>query len=167
MLQHAHNGYGCPGREEVTSGEAGCQTFPVFQAIQTEEHGTWGNHKDPSQETGPRPHVPLKDKGPDVRKHYDPPQYQDDTGAGQASSSQMKASQPGHSPLTEELLTPGEDVTTILNYQDDVQEDPEIARSIANIPPCLEATDVEMQDVNAPPGFEPEFSHSGYDVNLV
>ena len=87
--------------------------------------------------------------------------------AGQASSSQMKASQPGHSPLTEELLTPGEDVTTVLDYQDDVQEDPEIAQAVANIPPHSEATDMEMQDVNAPQGFEPKFGHSGYNVNLV
>ena len=69
--------------------------------------------------------------------------------------------------LTEELLAPGEDVTMVLDYQDDVQEDPKIARVIANIPPCSEATDMEMRDINAPPGFEPEFSHLGYDVNLV
>ena len=36
-----------------------------------------------------------------------------------------------------------------------------------HIPPCAEATDVEMEDVNAPLGFEPKFSHSGYDFNLV
>ena len=98
-------------------------------------------------------HFLPKDKGPDVRKCYDPPQHEDDMGAGQASSSQMKASQPGHSPLTEELLALGEDVTTVLDYQDDVQEDLELARAIANILPCLEATDMEMQDVNAAPGF--------------
>ena len=88
-------------------------------------------------------------------------------GAGQASSSQTKASQPGHSPLTEELLALGEDVTTVLYYQDDVQEDLEIAWAIANIPPHSEAMDMQMQDVNAPPGFEPEFSSLGYDVNPV
>ena len=58
-------------------------------------------------------------------------------------------------------------MTTVLDYQDDVQEDPEITWAVANIPPCSEATDVEMQDINAPPGFEPEFGHSGYNVNLV
>ena len=112
-------------------------------------------------------HIPPKDQGPDVRKRYDPPRHQDDMGAGQASSSQTKASQPGRSPLTEKLLIPEEDVTTVLDYQDDVQEDPEIAPAVANIPPHSEATDVEMQDINASPGFEPEFGHSGYDVNLV
>ena len=112
-------------------------------------------------------HVPPKHKGPDIRKCYDPPRRQDDMGADQASGSQTKASQPSHSPLMEELLAPGEDVTTVLNYQDNVQEDPEIAWAIVNIPPCSEATDMEMQDVNAPLGFEPEFGHSGYDINLV
>ena len=24
-----------------------------------------------------------------------------------------------------------------------------------------------MEDINAPPGFEPEVGHSGYDINLV
>ena len=43
------------GEEKGAPGEARCQTSPVFQAIQTEEHGMWGNHKDPSQETGPGP----------------------------------------------------------------------------------------------------------------
>ena len=112
-------------------------------------------------------HVPPKDKGPDVRKCYEPPRCQDVTGVSQASGSQMGASQAGHSPLTEELLAPGEDVTTVLDYQYDAQEDPEIAQAIAHIPPCTDTADVEMEDVNAPPGFILEFSHSGYDVNLV
>ena len=58
-------------------------------------------------------------------------------------------------------------MTTVLDYQYDMQKDPEIAQAIAHIPPCTDTVDVEMEDVNAPPGFEPEFSHSGYDVNLV
>ena len=58
-------------------------------------------------------------------------------------------------------------MTTVLCYQEDVQEDLEIAQAVAHIPPRLEAMDVEMEDVNAPLGFEPEFSHSGYDINLV
>ena len=88
-------------------------------------------------------HVTPKDKGPDVSQCYELTQCQDNTGASQA----------GCSPLTDELLTPGEDVTTILNYQDDTQEDPEIVQAIVNIPPPL--------------GFQPEFGHTGYDVNLV
>ena len=72
-------------------------------------------------------HIPPKDKGPDVRKCYEPPQHQDGTGASQASGSQTGASQAGCSPLTDELLALGEDVTTVLDYQYEVQEDPEIA----------------------------------------
>ena len=102
-------------------------------------------------------HITPKDKGLDVGQRYEPPQCQDDTGASQAS----------HSPLTDELLTLGEDVMTVLDYQDDTQEDPEITPAITNIPPHSDEADVEMQDVNAPPDFEPEFSHTGYDVNLV
>ena len=104
-------------------------------------------------------HIPPKDKGPDVRKHYEPPRCQDGTGASQAGA--------GRSPLTDELLAPGEDVTTVLDYQYDVQEDPEIAHAIAHIPPCTDNADMQMENVNAPPGFEPKFDHSGYDVNLV
>ena len=88
-------------------------------------------------------------------------------GASQAGGSQTGASQAGHSPLTDELLTLGGDVTTVLDYQYDVQEAPKIAQAVAHIPPCSDATDVEMEDVNAPPGFEPEVGHSGYDINLV
>ena len=76
-------------------------------------------------------------------------------------------SQAGHSPLTEELLAPGEDVTTILDYQYDTQEDPEIVQAVLNIPPCTDMVDVEMEDVNAPLGFKPKVGHSGYDVNLI
>ena len=74
----------------------------------------------------------------------------------------MGTSQAGRSPLTEELLAPGEHVTTVL---DDQYEDPEIEQAIANIPPHTDPADVEMED--APSGFEPEVSRSGYDVNLV
>ena len=48
-----------------------------------------------------------------------------------------------------------------------MQEDPEIAQAVAHIPSRPDATDMEMEDVNAPPGFEPKFGCSGYDVNLV
>ena len=54
------------------------------------------------------------------------------------------------------------DVTTVL---DDQYEDPEIVQAISNIPLHTDPVDVEMED--APSGFEPEVSHSGYDVNLV
>ena len=74
----------------------------------------------------------------------------------------MGTGQAGRSPLTEELLAPGENVTTVL---DDQYEDPEIVQAVSNIPPCTDSADVEMEDEST--GFEPKVSHSGYDVNLV
>ena len=82
-------------------------------------------------------------------------------GASQASGSQTGASQTGHAPLTEELLAPGEDVTTVLDYQYDTQEDPEIVQAVLNIPPCTDMAQMEMEDVNAPLGFEPGVGHLG------
>ena len=67
----------------------------------------------------------------------------------------------GQSPLTNELLPLGENITDVLDYD----EDPEIAAAIANIPP--HSDDVEMKEVTPPPGFEPEVSRTGYDHNLV
>ena len=79
---------------------------------------------------------------------------------------------PGHSPLTSELLAPEEELTEVLDYED-VEEndpgvpDPEIAQAVAHIPQANAFADVEMQESQPPPGFEPEVSRSGYDVNLV
>ena len=58
----------------------------------------------------------------------------------------MGTSQAGRSPLTEELLAPGEHVTTVL---DDQYEDPEIEQAVANIPPHTDPADVEMEDVTS------------------
>ena len=90
-------------------------------------------------------HVTPKDNAPDVWKHYETPRCQ-----------------AGRSPLTEELLAPGEHVTTIL---DDQYEDPEIEQAIAHNPPCMDLANVETEDVTS--GFEPKVSRLGYDVNLV
>ena len=79
---------------------------------------------------------------------------------------------PGRSPLTSELLAPDEELTEVLDYSD-VEEndpgvpDPEITQAVAHIPQADAFTDVEMQESQPPPGFEPEVSRSGYDVNLV
>ena len=97
-------------------------------------------------------HITPKDDSPDVGKRYETPRRQESMGTNQA----------GQSPLTEELLAPGEHVTTVLNDQ---YEDPEIEQAIAHIPPHTDPADVEME--NATSGFEPEVSCSGYDVNLV
>ena len=97
-------------------------------------------------------HVTPKDDGPDIRKCYETPRHQETTGTNQA----------GRSPLTEEILAPGEHITTIL---DDQYKDPEIEQAVAHIPPHTDPADVEMEDATS--GFEPEVSHSGYDVNLI
>ena len=79
---------------------------------------------------------------------------------------------PGHSPLSSELLAPDEELTEMLDYED-VEEndlgvpDPEIVQAVAHIPQADAFADVEMQESQPPPGFEPEVSRSGYDVNLV
>ena len=88
-----------------------------------------------------------------------------------SQSKQGKLNQPSRSPLTNELLDPGEELLGDLDYED-VEEinpdpDPEIAQAIANIPQVDICADVEMQDVWPPPGFEPEVVKAGYDVNLA
>ena len=88
-----------------------------------------------------------------------------------SQSKQGKSNQPSRSPLTNELLDPGEELLGELDYED-VEEtnlgpDPEIAQAIAHIPQADVCADVEMQDVRPPPCFEPEVIKTGYDVNLV
>ena len=97
-------------------------------------------------------HMEPKDPGPDVSQQYKLPQQSDED-----------RNWAGHSPLMNKLLPPGEDVTNVLDYEDD--QDPEIAEAIANIPPCQE--DVKMMDLNAALCFEPEVGCTGYDPNLV
>ena len=80
--------------------------------------------------------------------------------------------QPGHSPLTSELLAPDEELTEVLDYEDVEENNPgvpdlEITQAVAHIPQADAFADVEMQESHPPPGFEPEVSRSGYDVNLV
>ena len=88
-----------------------------------------------------------------------------------SQSKQEKSNQPSCSPLTNELLDPGEELLGELDYED-VEEsnpgpDPEIAQAITHIPQVDVCADVEMQHVRPPPGFEPEVVKAGYDVNLV
>ena len=88
-----------------------------------------------------------------------------------SQSKQGKLNQPSRSPLTNELLDPGEELLGELDYEDveeiNPQPDPEIAQAVAHIPKADVCGDVEMQDVRPPPGFEPEVVKAGYDVNLV
>ena len=88
-----------------------------------------------------------------------------------SQSKQGKPNQPSRSPLTNELLDPGEELLGELDYEDveeiNPEPDPEIAQAVAHIPRADICDDVEMQDVRPPPGFEPEVVKTGYDVNLV
>ena len=81
-----------------------------------------------------------------------------------SKSKQERSSQPSHSPLTNELLDPGEELLGDLDYEDveeiNPQPDPEIAQAVTNIPLADVYADVEMQDIRPPPGFEPR-SHQG------
>ena len=88
-----------------------------------------------------------------------------------SQSKQGKLNQPSRSPLTNELLDPGEELLGELDYEDveeiNPEPDPEIAQAVAHIPKADVCDDVEMQDVRPPPGFEPEVIKAGYDINLV
>ena len=66
--------------------------------------------------------------------------------------------QAGHSPLTEELLALGEDITTILDEYN-TQEDLELAQAVSSILPHTDTADVEMEEVNVTSGFKPEVGH--------
>ena len=48
-----------------------------------------------------------------------------------------------------------------------MQEDPEIAQAVTHIPKPTDDVDIEMEEANPPPGFEPKFGCFGYNVNLV
>ena len=108
----------------------------------------------------------MKDSDPSVGRPSHTPQ---ETSKPQESE---PAVQPDCSPLTSELLAPGEELTEVLDYED-VEEnnpgvpDPEIAQAVAHIPQADALADIEMQESHPPPGFEPKVSRSGYDVNLV
>ena len=68
-------------------------------------------------------------------------------------------------------MEPGEELLGQLDYEDveeiNPEPDPEIAQAVVNIPQADIYADVEMQDIQPPPGFEPEVTKAGYDVNLV
>ena len=111
-------------------------------------------------------HVEPKDSGPDVGRPYQTPKE-----ANKPQESEQVA-KPGRSPLTSELLAPGEEVIGELDYEDvegadPGYPDPEIIEAVAHIPQADPWADVEMQESHSLLGFEPEVSRSWYDVNLV
>ena len=98
--------------------------------------------------------VEMRDSGPSMGHPSQTPQ---ETSKLQESEQTV---QPGRSPLTSELLAPGEDLTEVLDYED-VEEndsdvpDPEIAQAVTHIPLADAFTNVEMQESHLPLGFEP------------
>ena len=66
-----------------------------------------------------------------------------------SQSKQEESNQPSRSPLTNELLDPGEELLGELDYEDveETNPDPEIAQAITHIPQVDACADVEMQDV--------------------
>ena len=110
--------------------------------------------------------IEMRDSGLSVGHQSQTPQ---ETGKPQESERNVR---PGCSPLTSELLAPDEELTEVLDYEDVEKNDPgvpdpEIAQAVAHIPEADAYADVEMQESQPPPDFEPEVSRSGYDVNLV
>ena len=115
-------------------------------------------------------HVQPNEKRPDIGKKYETPRQSEPSQPEQrgrrsdedvAFLCEEQNQAAGWSPLTDELLTPGEDVTDVSDYN----EDPEITATMANIPP--HPNDVEMQEVDPPPGVKPEVSCTGYNHYLV
>ena len=111
-------------------------------------------------------HVELKDLGPDVGCLYQTPKEANKPQEGK------QVAQPGHFPLTSKLLAPGKELIGDLDYEDVEEADPgqpdlEIIQAVAHIPQADAWADVEMQESHSTPGFEPEVTRSGYDVNMV
>ena len=108
-----------------------------------------------------------KDTGPDVGCPYQAPAEEQP----QEEQPQQEAARPDRSPLTSELLAPGEEVIGDLDYEDVEDADPgpdlEIVEAVANIPQAMSWADVEMQESRSPPSFKPEVAKDGYNVNLV
>ena len=82
-----------------------------------------------------------------------------------------ETTQSGRSPLTNELLDPGEELIGDLDYEDIKETEPgpnpEIVEAVKHIPKVYACANMEMQDIRPPPGFKPEVAWSGYDFNLV
>ena len=108
-------------------------------------------------------HVTPKHTGPDVGCPYQTEKEE--------QSQEQEPTRPDCSPLTSELLGPGEEVIWDLDYEDVVEADqgpdPEIVEAVSNIPQPTNWADMEMQESRSPPGFKPEVAKDGYDVNLV
>ena len=109
--------------------------------------------------------LPGKQSGPDEGQRYEPCRHltdEDPTLLGD-SSTEGTGKAPDRSPLTLEL-DPQSEVTKLLDYDDSIDQDPEILTAVANIP----TEDVEMRDVDTAPGtdFNPELVQHGFDQHF-
>ena len=104
-----------------------------------------------------------KPPGPDVGKPYEPRRHLLSGGPTTPDSGTVNTGNaPGRSPLTLEL-DPQSEVTSLLDYDDVIEEDSEVAQAVANIPP----PDVEMRDETAPgTEFNPELIQHGFDQHF-
>ena len=128
-------------KEKVAKSKPGTPPAPSTPGTKTLGHGqTLKIHiKKATQGPGWR-HVKPKDKGLDVGQKHEPPQRSEssqpeprwrrsDEDTAFLCKEQMEAA--GRSPLTNELLTLGENVTDVLDYNDNL----EITAAVVNIPP--------------------------------
>ena len=105
--------------------------------------------------------IPPKDDGPNVGKPYKTPRHQQSTEVAQA----------GRSPLTDELLALGKDLTTVLDEYD-IPGEQELAQAMSSILPRMDSADVEMEEVNVAMGFEPRSAiqvmmSTSYDIQMA
>ena len=106
-----------------------------------------------------------KQSGPDVGRRYEPCQHltdEDPTFLDDPDKVDTEKA-PDRSPLTLEL-DPQSEVTNLLDYDDTVNQDPEIITAVANIP----TDDVEMRDEETAPGtdFNPKLIQHGFDQHF-
>ena len=106
-----------------------------------------------------------KQSGPDMGRPYEPRRrLTDEDPTHLVDPSTVSAGNaPDRSPLTLEL-DPQSEVTNLLDYDDTIDQDPEILTAVANIPP----RDVEMRDEETAPGtdFNPELIQHGFDQHF-
>ena len=107
---------------------------------------------------------PGKPPGPDISQPYEPCWRQAGEGPAYPDSGTVNpGNAPGRSPLTLEL-DPRSEVTDLLDdFDDAIDEDPELAQAVSSILP----PDVEMRDETAPgTDFNPELIQHGFDQHF-
>ena len=109
--------------------------------------------------------LPGKQSGPDMGWRYEPRRHltDEDPTLLVDPSTMSTGEAPDRSPLTLEL-DPQSEVTNLLDYDDTIDQDPEILTAMANIP----TEDVDMQDEETAPGtdFNPELTQHGFDQHF-